>query len=634
MPVYTPASPEARGVAERVLDTLLTHAGHLHHGRPGLVTPQPGAVIPTWTPVVLKRIPDSRQGEVLTPKRQRIGTYSPTDGQIMAPTGAILGRYQPAGLFPEAVAWLYRQVADIARLDGEIAARLASWAFTQDHRDLKVVLAAYLLVQDRAGQPVLEHGKRVFDDVDYREVGEAMLLLTSKDRFDPKMINRVYDVLHLPQIVAINRELGFIRGRNANVGRWTAAVHTYLRAREQNPKQLTRAVDAGFRQALIQLAQRSRYKPESPAFFQALRWRQVQHAESGHRTLGIGENVAAAESWAGLSEAEVCARIVGLRYAWKRITALLPPTVGVTPAVVLAANQGGAFSDRDLVILTPMLEDLGLVGPDAQDNPVKARWTAAVATVEDQRARNIAKNARTEGVREQLEAAADASIGRAVEAAMKDLHLRVLVDVSGSMSGSVPVAIEWTTRFLGGIPLDHLQVAVFNSIGRRVAIPHASRAGVEAAFRGVQAGGSTFHASGLAALDKPPADAEWILVIIGDQEETGHLGPFFQQTLWPKPSAVAYLEVRRSHDADARYAERSAADCRVPFIRLDASQFADATDPYQMPRLWRRLIAAAPVPTGDAPNPYVAKPRVSLIDQVLATEKLRVPPWARAPRAG
>lgn len=616
MATYTPPNTETLGAAERLLDLLLAQAGHLHHGRPGIVD-SAGA----WTPCVLKRREDGR-GDAMTPKRQGLGIYDPPTGQVMGPTGLLVGRYQPPGLHPEAVLAVYNGVVQVYNMDAELVARLGSWAWAQEHRDLKVVLAAWLLVQPRAGQPVVQDGRRLFDDVDYRAVGEAMLLLSSNNKrhFDPRMLLRVREVLQLPGVAEVNRQLGLGQGKHAFLGRWPQAVTAYLRAHERAPKRLEAAVRAGYRTWFIEMAKAVGYRPESPAFFTTLRWRQRQSAE-GHRTVGLDVDVVAAESWAGLDEAAICERIVTGRVPWKRVVSMVPTVPGITAAMVVAALESGGISNRELILLTPLLEDLGLVGGTVRTNPVLARWTEALAQADDQRARNIAKNARTDETREQLESAADAALTRAVARLMEHLHLRVIVDVSGSMSGSVPVAIEWATRFLGGIPLERMQVAVFNNYGKRIQIPHASRPGVEAAFRGVSAGGGTVHAAGLATLDRPEAD--WILVIIGDQEEHGSLLPFFVgPNPWHKPLAVAYVEVRKSYGA--RFAEQTAADLAIPFIRLDAAQFADATDPYNMARLWQRLLTAAPAVGVGGP------PRKSLVQQVLETELLQRPPWARA----
>ena len=46
---------------------------------------------------------------------------------------------------PEAVAWVYAQCAEVWNLDNEFAAKWASRAFGEEHRDLKVVLCALML---------------------------------------------------------------------------------------------------------------------------------------------------------------------------------------------------------------------------------------------------------------------------------------------------------------------------------------------------------------------------------------------------------------------------------------------------------------------------------------------------------
>ena len=55
------------------------------------------------------------------------------------------------------------------------------------------------------------------------------------------------------------------------------------------------------------------------------------------RAIAIGVDVAAAESWSGLSEREICERIVETRPSYKRLVGLLPPEIGLTRAIVAAA---------------------------------------------------------------------------------------------------------------------------------------------------------------------------------------------------------------------------------------------------------------------------------------------------------
>src|SRR6185503_12429534 len=108
-------------------------------------------------------------------------------------------------------------LADIWQANNELAARLASYVMKEtDWRDMKVVCAAFMLVQNRAGEPITEEqdGKKVvlFEDDDYREVGEAMIKLYqrgSNQMMNPKLIRRIGEDLNLPAVAAKNRELGF-----------------------------------------------------------------------------------------------------------------------------------------------------------------------------------------------------------------------------------------------------------------------------------------------------------------------------------------------------------------------------------------------------------------------------------------
>lgn len=129
------------------------------------------------------------------PTETRLGTLRVADNAIMQ-GATLVGHFRDPGIQPEVASYLYRQIADVWKLDNEFAARWASYVYSnQDNRDLKVVMAAFMLCQNRKGDPVIKGGEVLFKDDDFRDVGEAMCL-----RYD------IYDVLKVPEVVAINRE--------------------------------------------------------------------------------------------------------------------------------------------------------------------------------------------------------------------------------------------------------------------------------------------------------------------------------------------------------------------------------------------------------------------------------------------
>jgi len=619
---------ENLGPAERIIQSVLAYTDHLYHGRPGVVTPDARHNIGVrWEPVTHK-VEDvggtptkvvyklNKVGKKTT--KIKLGTLR-ADGKVMNGGPNPIAEFRDAGLFPEVAAWFYRQIADVWKLDNEFAARWASFAFGQEHRDLKVVLAAFMLVQSRKGDPVLDAGKVAFYDEDYRDVGEAMMLIRRKDDKDlnPKLLLRIHDVLALPAVAAINRELGFgVSARKPFFGRWSTVVEKWLRHREENPKLLDGLVKAGFRTTVIDLARRVGYKPETPKFFETLRWKQAQ-ADDGRRQLLIGVDVAKAESWEGLTEEQVCEKITTDKPDWKRIVGMLPPTVGVTRAVVAAAIEAKAMSDRDLIIATPTLEELGLL--DVAN--IRARWEKAMKGVEDTRAANIARNVQNKEVKDKLVEAADTAVKKAVEAVTKNLRVYVMVDISGSMQHSIEAAKRHIAKFLQGFPTERTHVSVFNTAGRVVQIKHASAAGVENAFKGINADGGTSHASGIRALQdfKPKDDEDTLFIFVGDEAESS--GATFEDAVRAsglRPMSFGMLRVP-GQAGDA--VQRTAAKLGIPCFMIDEKTFDDA---YAIPRTIRNLIAATPV--GVAAK--AAAPRMTLVDQILKTDLLTKPVWA------
>jgi len=495
--------------------------------------------------------------------------------------------------------------------------------YKQPHRDMKAVLAAFMLVQNRKGDPVLDGGKVAFHDEDFRDVGEAMILQHMKDvDFKPNLLLRIHDVLKLPGIAAINRELGFGKSaRRPFLGRWEKAVEKWLRYREENPKVLEGLVKSGWRTTVMELARRVGYKPETPKFFEVLRWKQDQ-SKDGRRSILIGQKVTAAVTWDGLTEKQVCERIVLEKPNFKRVVGLLPKEVGLTRAVVAASIEAGGFSNKDLLIYSPTLEDLGLLEvPD-----IRKRWEGAVKAAEDMRASNIAlRLKKTENV-EKLQEASDNALKKAVEEVTRNLRIYFMVDISGSMEGAIEQAKEYISKFLQAFSLDRLHVSVFNTVGREIAIKHASAPGVANAFRGVTAGGGTSYAAGVKSLQnfKPQADEDSLFIFVGDEEGEQSFENVVRDS-GLNPMAFGFLRVLgRSSGGHGSTVTTTAAKLGVPCFRIDNNTFNDV---YAIPRTIRALVAATPV--GKAAVAPVA-PRVTLVDTILKTELLKKPTWAIA----
>ena len=614
---------EALGPAERAIQMLLGHSDHMVHNRPGIVTPDRGSAVGVkWAPVTTKDEDGKTVVYALTKvgkKSQRTAVGQLHDGtQVRDARSRVVGEYRRPGLFPEVAAWMWRQIASVWQLDNDFAARWASWSFAQEHRDLKVALAAFMLVQTRCGEPMRDgDGTVVLYDEDYRDVGEAMMLIRRKDGKDlnPKLLLRIGELLSLPEIAKINRELGFGRSaRNPALGRWPKAVDKWLRHRERNPKMLEGLVKAGFRTTVMALAQKIGYRPDTPAFFAALRWKQKQAAD-GRRRMAIGATVAAAESWEGLTEAEICARIVEIKPNYKRIVGLVPPAIGLTRAIVAAAVEAGSLSNADLVILTPTLEELGLL----EVEPIHDRWSAAVAAAENQRAAHIATRVSTKEARDKLVEASDAAVAKAVEEVSRGLRIYFMVDISASMSRAIESSITYVTRLLGGFPLEKLHVAVFNTMGKEITIKHASSVGVTAAFRGIGAGGGTDYGSGVRALQKHALaeDEDALFVFVGDEQASEFSRAVNLSGLQP----VAFGLLKVSGTERDRAVRDTAANLNIPCFEIDEGIFAD---PYAVTRTLRNLIAATPV----GRSAVKGAPRVSLVETILGTEILAKPVWA------
>ena len=565
-----------KGPAERLLDLVLGSSDHLWHNRPGV-----------------------NVGGAWYPRRARgLATALPA-----AP-----------GLFVPAAERLYARLLDIYTLNAELMARFASYALTQtEWRDLKIACAALMLVQPRAGRPIVDERGGVFFDDDYRAVGEAMALFYEKKStkmLTPKAVLRIAELLETPEIAALNRLAGFAAAGSTKptLGRWKSAAQRWLGAREKNLPMLQGLVKAGYKETIKKIARKAGYKPETAAFFEVLGWKQKQ-AAGGHRSVGLDGLVLQKRGrFDGLSEAEICEAIDLEKLAYKEVVGRLPKEIGLTPAIMVALIP--SLSDRDLRMLTPTLEELGLM----TEPEIRARWEKAIAAATDQRSLAIARNVRSADLRSKLAEASDNAARHAIAEATAEQPIEVffLIDKSGSMGGAIDKSKEALTNILAGFSPADVHIASFDTTGTVLVPKAASRAAVQHMLGGIKASGGTTHSAALRALHQAGVrirpESKLIVVVVGD--EAGELGETFGREFARygyAPAAIAlFVNVASSRGNTVRDAARTLG---VPFSEVTIDQFGD---PYQVPRVLRALLEAPLLGPGVAAQ-------VGWLERVLAT---------------
>lgn len=634
--VIDPQRIEALGPAERVVQAVSTFTDHLVHNRPGFVVPDARTNIGVrWTQATWRKQEDGSKVVFTVSKgvgakaknvETRVGILG-EDGITVLEGGRKVGEYRKPGIFPEVAVYLYRQVAEVFKLDAEFAAHWASWTFAQDRRDLKTVLAAFMLSQKHAGEPVVENGEVLFHDDDFRSVGEAMLLIRQKGaELAPKQVLLVGKMLRLPQIHALNLELGFTRSaKNPQIRRYKKAVSKWLAYREENRKMLTGLAKSGQSGIVQDLARLVGYKPASSEFFRALGWSQKQ-SQDGRREVGLDLVIERKETWEGKTEAEICGIIVAEKLGWKVLVGRLPSSIGLTRAIVAAAVEAGSLSDKDLIILTPTLEELGMLTVE----PVATRWREACARAEDQRSRNIARNVRTKEVKEALEEAADVATAKAIEEVTRNLRVYFIVDKSGSMEGALESAKQVLGKFLGGFPLDRTHVSVFNTLGSEVVIKAPRSAAVAHAFEKHMAGGGTEYSEGVRALahHKPKDDEDTLFVFIGDGAgESGLKLSTAIEASGLRPTGFIWGQFQGSgrwgQGTLGTTIRDAATRLGIPCVTRTQKEFEQIfDDPYAVTNTLKHLIATTPV--GVAPVARQVR-RETLVEQILKTPLLTIP---------
>ncbi|HEY8076570.1 MAG TPA: vWA domain-containing protein, partial [Labilithrix sp.] len=464
-----------------------------------------------------------------------------------------------------------------------------------------------------------DDGSVSFHDDDYRAVGEAMVLFYEKKStkmLTPKSVLRIAELLETPVIAQINRIAGFSdeAGKKAPLGRWKRAAHRWLAIREKNLPMLQGLVKAGYKETIKNLARKSGYKPETAAFFEVLGWKQKQ-SKSGHRTVGLsGLKLQKRERFDGLSEAEICEMIVTQKLGYKDVVGRLPKDIGLTPAIMVAALP--SLSDRDLRMLTPTLEELGLM----TEPEIRKRWEKAIAESTDQRSLNVAKNVRSKEVREKLLEASDNAAKKAVAEASAEQAIDVmfLIDKSGSMEGAIDKSKEALSRILAGFPQEHVHIASFDTVGTVLKPKASTRAAVQHMLSAIKAGGGTMHAAGVRALYQAGVrvapKSKLIVIVVGDEagEDGANLAKAFRDYGYDVAALAILVNVSGTRGLTVQECARALG---IPYSEVAIDQFED---PYQVPRVLRTLLEAPQLGPG-------AAAQVGWLERVLGTPILQLP---------
>jgi hypothetical protein len=292
----------------------------------------------------------------------------------------------------------------------------------------------------------------------------------------------------------------------------------------------------------------------------------------------------------------------------------LPKDVGLTPAIMVALLP--SLSDRDLRMMTPTLEELGLMA----EPEIRQRWEHAIQEAADQRALNISKNVRSKELKEKLEEAADHAARRAVAEATQEavVHVMFLVDKSGSMEGAIDKSKEALSRILAGFPSERLHIASFDTMGTVLRPKSASRAAVQHMLAGLKAGGGTVHGAAVRALAQSgvqiPAGARLIVIVVGDEagEAGDQLARAFRECGY-EVAAIALLLSLSGNAARGNTVRGAAGQLQVPYSEVAVEHF---DDPYQVPRVLKALL--------DAPR-FAGSRQAGWVERVMKTPILQAP---------
>jgi hypothetical protein len=249
-----------------------------------------------------------------------------------------------------------------------------------------------------------------------------------------------------------------------------------------------------------------------------------------------------------------------------------------------ASIESGALSDKQLIMRTPTIEELGLF----QVQNIRERVEKAIRDATDMRAANIARNVKSAAVKEVLQEGADNALKKTIAAVAKDFMIFLMVDRSGSMEGAIEAAVRCLTKLVQGFPPDNIKVCHFNTDAREIVIKHWSAAGVENAFKGLTAGGGTDYASAIQLLQKygcKDGSKDNLFFFVGDE---GHQRAHFVEAVEAsglKPSFVL-LPITGTRYPRGTAVRVTAQRLGIPCAEVDEAMFQD---PYAIPTTIRNI---------------------------------------------
>lgn len=517
----------------------------------------------------------------------------------------------PPGLYEPDAIRLWDCVQNLYRVDPMFVGQLASYAMRQlDWRDLKVVLAAYLLVQPQDW---------------LREVGEAMILplggdIPQKRRMRPKDVYRVGEILRSPGIVSrVRTQFGYTS--NCPMGAYRRTLQKWLLIRERIPGAIQGLVGSGYTGVVRSLAQQARYNPERGDFFRLLRWKQKPNA---HRIFGIGESIQPVETWDGLDENAIVKQIKKSDRTYMTLVGKIPPAIGLTKSILQALIK--RMSAQDVLIALPAIEEAGLLG----DPTVTKIVEKAVKSAQDHRAATVKKNLKTEAAKDLADKAVAAANTKAVKEAVPDRDVRVifLLDISGSQQGGIEMSKQILPNLLTGLDPQRVHAVAFNTNARMLYDGKGTKADlairqIDQVLKGLHATGGTLHHAGIRALSalgvKKQPNEILILIVVGDEDgEEGSSLVSAMREAGLVPDAIGF--VYNPVGGRGRTLKTCATLLQVPLVDVGIENLKD---PYQIPKFLRGLVDAPVMQVTHSTAPQRA--RFSLLEKI-SLEALLVPP--------
>lgn len=474
----------------------------------------------------------------------------------------------------------------LAEKDPEFLARFTSYCFKKlDSKDLKVITTFINFLNDADGTPFSPGSK--YRKPNYRIVSQAAL-----NMLDPKLAERVVDLAGRKMPLGTKYRAG--RRKSPSI---VTAFTKYVRFRESNPKALTSIKKTGFSKRFQKLYRFAQITP-SPEAAKILGWKQGSIKKGNLQRV---EKVKLFD-FTGMNEMQVAEKIRADKIpALTALSAL--GEIKLSP-VIAAAVFEQATGDQ-VIILRALFDEQGLLKYKEIQEMFKSKAMESKTALDRvERINSLIDPETTKALKEAKAEKRKQDLADTITSAF------VHVDASGSMDVALTVAKNVTSIIAEAIPnpQEKFNWGLFNGQGRVLARPATfEKDAFMAALFGVVAGGGTDCLALWETARQRGCEYDFFITDGDDSGAVQYMVQRIEQVRakgLPDPKSCVIVKVGRYSPK----LETAFKEAGISYVVIEPSALTESA-------LVSQVIKMA------------AKGKATIVDEIMATDFLKLPEW-------